>query len=106
MTNLDALNSVIGGNYPLDPNVFEKGLEDNGLSAADTYSGTSLKSIDYAAMDIILSLLLQPDIEEGGYKVSQSDKNALITVRNTLRTKYGLPMDNLGIASINRARVW
>ncbi len=108
MTNLEALNGVIGGNYPFDTNIFEKALGDQKLDkdAEYDFSDSSQKAVDYATMNVILTVVLRPSIDEGGYKVSDTDKQSLLDVRNSLRTKYGLPVDTKGIPTITGRKVW
>lgn len=111
MTNLQALQSVIGGNYPFDANMYTKALIDASaipgclnLDPADDYSATNIKTVDLAIAGLIFTVILSPDIAEGGYKVSQSDKNALTTLRNQLLSKYGLTPVTGSIS--NASNVW
>lgn len=102
MTNLEALQSVIGGNYPFDENAYQKNLLDNGLNASDAYSSANIKAIDICFAGMLLTVITSVDIKEGGYSVTNADRDALIKVMNGIYTKYGLPIF-VGAAKLNDA---
>ena len=105
MTNLEALQSIIGINYPLDANVFSKALIDQGLTESDTYSGGNVKSIDLAYAGVLQTIIVSPDIKEGGYSVTQADRNALIKLRSSILAKYGIPDGSVGTIT-DKSYVW
>lgn len=90
MTNLQALQSSIGINYPFDANMYSKALIDQGLNEADPYTIQNVRGIDLAFAGLIQTVLVSPDIAEGGYKITQADRNALEALRISILNKYGL----------------
>jgi uncharacterized protein DUF6706 len=90
MTNLQALQSIIGVNYPFDANMYSKALIDQGLTEDGTYSIDNVKAIDLAFAGLIQTVLVSPDIAEGGYKITQADRNTLEALRISILNKYGL----------------
>lgn len=111
MTNLQALQSVIGVNYPYDANMYSKALIDASaipgcltLAEGDEYVAANAKTIDLCVAGLVLTIISSPDVQEGGYKVTVADRQALLTLRNTLLAKYGI---SYGTAFINDASsVW
>jgi hypothetical protein len=85
MTNLEAIKGKL--NYPLSVNSFTLALEDRGLSAAGTY--VSCQSFDLAYADAMTTLATAPNITEGGFQVSLTDKTALLRLADGIYTKYG-----------------
>lgn len=98
MTNLQALQSIIGFNSNLPALLFEKALIDAGLSEMDIYSADNEMKIDICAAGLILVIVTAPDIKEGGYELTAGDRKDLLEVRGLLLGKYGL---NTGTAQIN-----
>lgn len=90
MTNLEALQSIIGGNYPFDQNMYTKALIDQGILGTDTYSVNNVKAVDLACAGLIQVIIVSPDISEGSYKITVADRNALQKLRTSLLNKYGL----------------
>lgn len=90
MTQLEALRSVIGVNYPFDDNMYDKALIDQGLVGTDDYAAGNAKSIDLAVVGLIPTLIAACDIKEGGYSVTVADRTALLKLRSLLLAKYGL----------------
>lgn len=91
MTNLEALQSVIGSNYPFDENIYQKALVDQDINPDDSYSSENKKGIDLAFAGILLSVIVSVDIQEGGYKVTNADRNALIKILNSIYQRWDLP---------------
>ena len=87
MTNLEALKAVLS--YPLENNAFIKALNDRGLTESATYSKCS--AFELARADAIMTLVTTPNVSEGGYSLSQSDKKALIELANGIYTSNGVP---------------
>jgi hypothetical protein len=85
MTYLEAIKAKLS--YPLsDSNAFILALTDRGLTSTDTYAAG--ESFDLAYADLIVVLVTTPNISEGGYSVSLSDRNTLIKIANGIYTKY------------------
>lgn len=104
MTNLTALQSVIGGNYPFDANMYEKALIDKNINSADQYTATNEKPIDLCVVGLIPTLIAACDIKEGGYSVTVADRAALLSLRSLLLVKYGLS-DNSAFVK-DASNVW
>ena len=73
-------------NYPLLENAFIMALEDRGLTSGSTYSDR--QSLELAQADLINTLITSPNITEGGYSVSLSDKKALLKLADSIYSKY------------------
>lgn len=86
MTYLEAIKARL--NYPLSDNAFILALADRGLASTDTY--VKGKAFDLAYADAITTLVTAPDVREGGYSVSLSDKANLIKLANGIYAKYGI----------------
>lgn len=95
MTNLEAVKSTVGYNYPLEDNTYLKALIDADLEPAAEYAKANAKAVDLCAAALILTLLSSPDLREGSYQVSLSDRASLLSVRKALLAKHGVP-DNTG----------
>jgi hypothetical protein len=93
MTYLEAIKGKVG--YPLSDNAFTLALLDRGLTAADTY--TAGQAFDLAYADAVVTLITAPNVSEGGYSVSLSDKETLLKLANGIYTKYGIasPLSSL-----------
>lgn len=91
MTNLEALQSIIGVNYPFDTLTYQKALIDQGLNDSDSYSVANAKGIDLAFAGVLLTVITSVDIKEGGYAVTNADRDALIKILNAIYNKWGLP---------------
>lgn len=90
MTNLEALQSIIGINYPFDPNMYQKALIDANLDPTLTYISANGQAIDLCVVGLILTIIASPDVKEGGYTITVADRQALLTLRATLLAKYGI----------------
>jgi len=86
MTNLEAIKAKL--NYPLTDNAFILALQDRGLASAGVYSGG--ESFDLAYADAITTLATVPNVSEGGYQISLSDKTALLALADGIYTKYSV----------------
>jgi hypothetical protein len=85
MTYLEAIRGKLG--YPLSDNAFTLALLDRGLTATDDYASSS--SFDLAYADTIITLVTVPNVTEGGYSVSLSDKKTLLDLAGGIYKKYG-----------------
>jgi hypothetical protein len=86
MTNLEAIKAKL--NYPLSENAFILVLFDRGLTSAGIY--TSSQSFDLAYADAITTLVTAPNVTEGGFTVSLTDKTSLLNLADGIYTKYGV----------------
>lgn len=86
MTNLEALKAKL--NYPLSDNSFILALSDRGLVSTATYADS--KSLELAQADLIYTLVTTPNITEGGYSISLSDKSSLMKLADGIYLKYGI----------------
>ncbi len=100
MTNLEALQGIVGNNYPFNPNAFDKNLIDQGLNRSDIYTVANMKAVDLAAVGLINTLITSVDVSEGGYKITVGDRADLLKLRSSLLAKYGI---SDGSATINDA---
>lgn len=91
MTNLEAIKGKL--NYPLTDNAFKLALADRDLTDMATYA--KCQAFDLAYADLIVMLITSPNVTEGGYSVSQSDKEMLLNLANGIYTKYGEPVSSL-----------
>jgi hypothetical protein len=87
MTNLEAIKGKVG--YPLSDNAFILALTDRSLVSTDTYVIGNKQQLELAQADLIYTLVSSPNVTEGGYSVSLSDKKSLIELANGIYTKYG-----------------
>ena len=90
MTILDAIKADVS--YPLSDNAFELALIKRGLTSADTVTAIITASEEYelAVADCLMSAATSPDVKEGGYSVSMSDKKNIIARANGIYSKYGI----------------
>jgi hypothetical protein len=86
MTNLEAIKGRLS--YPLSDNAFILALTDRGLTYTDTYAKG--QSFDLAHADLIITLISAPNVSEGSYSISLSDKTNLMKVANGIYAKYGV----------------
>lgn len=91
MTYLEAIKAKL--NYPLSENAFILALTDRGLTSTGTY--VTGESFDLAYVDSIMMLVTSPNVSEGGYSVSLSDKKTLLDLANGIYTKHGEPIRSL-----------
>lgn len=91
MTNLEKIKALIG--YPIeDDDKFKSALEDRGLTYSDDFTATSSdqqKKMQLARADILVLLVTVPNISEGGFSLSLSDKQTLTRLANGIYAKYG-----------------
>jgi len=98
MTIAEALKSLAG--YPLDDSNIEVVCIDHSLPTNDTYAGRT-KSFDLALADLLLIILNKPNVSEGGYSISLTEKQNLVNSRNQLLSKHGISPDGPVITSCN-----
>ncbi len=87
MTYLEAIKAKLS--FPLsDANSYVLALSDRGLTSTDTY--VAGEPFDLAYADSIVMILTTPNISEGGYSISLTDRTALINLANGIYAKYGV----------------
>ncbi|MEN0095899.1 MAG: DUF6706 family protein [Pedobacter sp.] len=99
MTNLEALKNKI--NYPLNEGSFLVVLIEADINPQAEFSKDNSMKLDIAASDLILQVLTSPNVSEGGYSISLSDREALLKVRSLLLAKW--QVDDSGASSISDA---
>lgn len=104
MTNLEALKAKV--NYPLESTKFEVALLDQGLNAADLYTGTS-RDFDLALAAIYVVLVTSANISEGDYQLAATDKSNYLKLAAGIFTKYGVdnPLESTPTIS-NMSNYW
>lgn len=85
MTNLEAIKAKLP--YPLADNSFIIALSVRGLVSSDTFS--DVRSLELTQADLIYSLAVAPNITEGGYSISLSDRRAVLRVADGIYARYG-----------------
>jgi len=86
MTNLEAITAKL--NYPLSENTFIVALEDRGVVSDAVYATCEAFELAYA--DTIITLVTTPNITEGGYSISMSEKKTLLSIADKIYTKYSV----------------
>lgn len=85
MTNLEAIKAKLP--YPLADNSFLLALSVRGLVSSETFS--DVRSLELSQADLIYSLMVAPNVTEGGYSISFSDKSAVMRIADGIYAKYG-----------------
>lgn len=91
MTNLEALKSIVGVNYPMDPNLFLKAMIDQEVSETGEYTKDNERSIDICSIQGLVTLITAPDIKEGGYSISIPQRDNIFKLISSLCDKWDLP---------------
>ncbi|WP_231489910.1 DUF6706 family protein [Pedobacter sp. Leaf170] len=99
MTIKAALKSTV--DYPLPDNRIEKALIDAGLNGDTIYTQQNEKDVDVCMIGLLLTVCTSGSISEGGYSISNSDKDNLLRIRSLLLSKWKM-VDTMG-SSINDA---
>lgn len=104
MTNLEALSAA--SNHPFDDIKIRKILLDNGLNESGSYFGLT-KDFELATAALYVLIVTSPNISEGDFSVSPSEKTALIGLASGIFSKYGVE-DPLTSKSVirNRSNYW
>lgn len=97
MTNLEAIKADVV--HPLPDNSFKKVLLDRGLSDSDQYDPNNVKPFELAKADALLIVVASPNISEGGYTLSVSDKKELKSTASGLYRKHGITDPNRAVVS-------
>jgi len=88
MTNFEALKASVM--YPVEDVTLKKALFDRGLTDTDTYSLSVKKEVDLCSADVMVTLITAPNISEGGYSVTLSDKAILKQTASAIYSRYGV----------------
>ncbi len=90
MTILEAIKEAIG--YPISDNRASMTLIKRGLSAASEATQAVLvsKEFELATADLIYWMITTPNISEGGYSLSISDKKTLQQIASGIFSKWGV----------------
>jgi hypothetical protein len=86
MTNLEALKASIG--FPITDAQAELILLNRSVDKAEAYTGTTTK-MQLSKADALILASSSPNIGEGGYSISQSDKSVLISEANRIYEANG-----------------
>lgn len=87
MTNLEAIKAEVV--YPLPDNSFKKVLLDRGLLDSDQYDPNNVRPFELAKADALLIVVASPNISEGSYTLTVSEKKELKTIASGLYKKHG-----------------
>lgn len=88
MTTLEAIKAKLS--YPLSDNSYILALSDRGLSYTATYASTDRQALELAQADLIYTLVTAPNVTEGGYSVSLSDKKSMMKLADSIYAKYNV----------------
>jgi hypothetical protein len=87
MTNLEALQAKVG--YPLATNTFILALINRGLSQTETYVAANMRLLELSQADCLKTLISSPNVSEGGYSLSASDKASIRKLADCIYSKWG-----------------
>ena len=87
MTNIEALTASVG--YPFTKQEVELACINRGIAPDAEYSGPP-RSFDLAKADLYRVAHNKPNISEGGFSVSQSEKQSFLKLRKSIFRKYGI----------------
>lgn len=89
MTILEAIKEAIG--YPISTNRASMTLIKRGLTGTDEATQTVLnsKEFDLATADLMFWMLTAPNVSEGGYSLSITDKSSLKSIASGIYSKWG-----------------
>ncbi len=97
MTNLEAIKADVV--HPLPDNSFKKVLLDRGLLDSEQYNPNNVKPFELAKADALLIVVASPNISEGGYSISVSEKERLEKIASGLYKKHGVNDPNRAVVS-------
>jgi hypothetical protein len=87
MTNIEALTASVG--YPFTKQEVELACINRGIAPDADYSAPS-RAFDLAKADLYLVAYNKPNISEGGFSVTQSEKQSFLKLRKSIFRKYGI----------------
>ncbi len=85
MTNLEALRGKVP--YPVEEQVYMVALAERNVVAGDDFMPS--KGIELAKADCIVSVLISPNISEGGYSISKTEAATLRKIAGSIYSRYG-----------------
>lgn len=90
MTILEAIKEAVG--YPISDNRANMTLIKRGLTGTSeaTQSVLTGKAFELATADLIFWMITAPNISEGGYSLSVTDKKTLKDIASGIFSKWGL----------------
>lgn len=90
MTIFEAIKESVG--YPISDNRANLALTKRGLTGTDQATSDILtgEAFELATADLIVWLITTPNISEGGYSLSISDKKALKEIASGIFAKWGI----------------
>lgn len=97
MTNLEAIKAEVV--HPLPDNSFKKVLLDRGLPDSDQYDPNNLRPFELAKADAILIVVASPNISEGGYTLTVSEKKELKAIASGLYQKHSVSDPSRAVVS-------
>lgn len=87
MTNFEAIQASVM--YPVEDPQLKKVLFDRDLSPEEDYSRANKKALDLAMADLYVVMVTTPQITEGGYQLTLTDKSNLMKVASSLYVRNG-----------------
>ncbi|WP_372932436.1 DUF6706 family protein [Mariniphaga sediminis] len=90
MTILEAIKESVG--YPISDNRANMTLTKRGLAASDeaTQAVLNSKAFELGTADLMFWLITAPNVREGGYSLSISDKKTLKELASGIYSKWGV----------------
>lgn len=90
MTILEAIKEAVG--YPISDNRANMTLIKMGFTGASEATSAVLNSKEFelATADLINWMITAPDISEGGYRLSITDKKSLRQIASGILSKWGV----------------
>lgn len=85
MTFLEAIKGKL--NFPLSDNSFIVALNDRGLTETATYAKGAAFDLAYA--DAIMTLVTSPNVSEGGYSISITERASLLKLADAIYARNG-----------------
>lgn len=86
MTNLERLKGKFL--YPVQESTLIGALLDRGLTDSDVYSVANIRAMDLALADCAMTVITTPNIIEGGYQMSHSNKGELRRLADGLYARW------------------
>lgn len=87
MTNLEAIRASVM--YPVEDAQLNKALFDRDLVPTADYSKANKQAMDLAVADLWVNMITTPQIAEGGYQISLTDKSNLMKAASGVYRRYG-----------------
>lgn len=100
MTYLEALKGKL--NFPLSDNSFILALTDRGLTESATYAKCAAFDLAYA--DAIMTVITSPNVSEGGYSITLTERSNLLKLAEAMYAKHGqnTPVSKPSAKFVNR----